>query len=158
MATLMARRAVVGLIVLAIAAGCASERAATKAPSSKSSSKSTRLNINTDPCAMRLHDVCAPLLLYFGRYQQLPEHIDELAQVPGVDVPELTCPVSGQKYIYNPNGPSGTSGGTRIILYDATPAHAGHRWGIEIREPSAGQALVAKVVLVPDALSMKTPR
>jgi hypothetical protein len=107
---------------------------------------------------MRLHDVCAPMLLFYGRYQTLPDKIDELAQVPGVEVPELVCPVSGQKYIYNVHGPSGTDAGTRIILYDATPAHAGHRWGIQIREPAPGQALVAKVVLVPETLSQKVPR
>jgi hypothetical protein len=164
MATLMPAAArvvaVAGLSMLTIGGGCASDKAATTTAGGKSSAsaKSQRLNINTDPCAMRMHDICAPMLLYFGRYQQLPDQVDELAQVPGVDVPELVCPVSGQKYIYNPHGPSGANPGTRIILYDATPAHAGHRWGIEIREPSPGQALVAKVVLVPDALSMKLPR
>jgi hypothetical protein len=125
---------------------------ASASSSSKSKSRSKpppRLNSNTDPCAMRLHDTCAPLLLYFGRYQQLPEKIDELSQVPGVDVPPLVCPVSGEKYVYNPHGPAGTDKGTRIILYDATPAHAGRRWGIQVREAAPGQALVAKVVVVP---------
>ena len=135
------------MLLMIEVAGCAAKSSSSSPASSKS--KVTRLNSNTDPCAMRMHDICAPLLLYFGRYQQLPEHIDELAQVPGVEVPELVCPVSKQKYIYNPNGPTGPNPGTRIILYDATPAHAGHRWGIEVREPTPGQALVAKVVVMP---------
>jgi len=150
--TTTTRLAVAMLLMIGVA-GCAASSTSSSSASSKS--KSTRLNSNTDPCAMRLHDVCAPMLLYFGRYQRLPEHADELSQVPGVDVPPLVCPVSNEKYIYNPHGPSGTVSGTRIILYDATPAHAGHRWGIEVREPAPGQALVAKVVLLPDALSTK---
>jgi hypothetical protein len=144
------------MLLMIEVAGCAAKSSSSSPASSKS--KVTRLNSNTDPCAMRMHDICAPLLLYFGRYQQLPEHIDELAQVPGVEVPELVCPVSKQKYIYNPNGPTGPNPGTRIILYDATPAHAGHRWGIEVREPAPGQAFVTKVVLVPETLSSKVPR
>ena len=154
-------RVTVALLLMIGVVGCAADQeaktkpdrakqsASSKSASSSAKSKSPRLNSNTDPCAMRLHDVCAPLLLYFGRYQQLPEHVDELAQVPGVDVPPLVCPVSGEKYTYNPHGPSGPNPGTRIILYDATPAHHGRRWGIEVREAAPGQALVAKVVIMP---------
>jgi hypothetical protein len=120
-----------------------------RASSFKGGGGTSRLNSNTDPCAMRLHDLCAPLLLFYARYQQLPSKIDELSQVPGVTVPELVCPQSSQPYVYNPHGPSGREPGTRLILYDATPAHAGHRWGIEVREPTPGQALVAKVVVMP---------
>jgi len=158
--TTTTRLAMAMLLMIGVA-GCAaksSKSSSSSSASASSQSKATRLNSNTDPCAMRLHDVCAPLLLFYGRYQTLPEHIDELSQVPGVEVPQLVCPVSNQKYIYNPSGPSGPNPGARIILYDATPAHAGHRWGIEIREPSPGQALVAKVVLVPDALASKLGR
>jgi hypothetical protein len=156
MMTTTATRLAMAMMLMIEVAGCAAKSSSSSPASSKS--KVTRLNSNTDPCAMRMHDICAPLLLYFGRYQQLPEHIDELAQVPGVEVPELVCPVSKQKYIYNPNGPTGPNPGTRIILYDATPAHAGHRWGIEVREPAPGQAFVTKVVLVPETLSSKVPR
>jgi len=151
------KRLVLAVLMVAVAAGCAGKkqppagsRATTKkTQSSRAPASSSRLNSNTDPCAMRLHDLCAPLLLFYARYQQLPTKIDELAQVPGVSVPELACPASGAKYVYNLNGPSGRDAGTRIILYDATPAHAGHRWGIEVREPTPGQALVAKVVVMP---------
>ena len=104
-----------------------------------------------------MHDVCAPLLLYFGRYQRLPAQVEELAQVPGVTVPELACPVSGRPYVYNPQGPAGLEAGTRIILYDATPAHAGRRWGIVVREPMPGQALVVNVVAVPESVFSKRP-
>jgi hypothetical protein len=155
-----AKRLVLAVLVIAVAmaaAGCAGNkqpaagsRATTKkTQSSRAPAASSRLNSNTDPCAMRLHDLCAPLLLFYARYQQLPTRIDELAQVPGVSVPELVCPASNEKYVYNPNGPSGRDAGTRIILYDASPAHAGHRLGVEVRDPAPGQALVAKVVVMP---------
>lgn len=155
--TMVRARTLAGAVMLVVAAlaGCAAEPRATTKPdrpqAAAPSSGSPRLNSNTDPCAMRLHDVCAPLLLFYGRYQMLPQRIEELAQVPGVDVPELACPVSNRKYVYNPHGPSGPDAGTRIILYDAAPTHAGRRWGIAVREPTRGQALVAKVVVVPDA-------
>ena len=133
--------------------GCAADSKATaKSDRTKRSSAASPLNSNTDPCAMRLHDACAPLLLYFGRHQTLPANAEELAQVPGVELPQLTCPVSNKKYIYNPHGPSGPETGTRIILYDATPAHAGRRWGIAVKEPAPGQALVAKVVVLPESI------
>jgi hypothetical protein len=148
-------------------AGCAadaqtpaakSSRAGKSSSSSSAKASASRWNSNTDPCAMRLHDVCAPLLLYFGRYETLPAQIEELAQVPGVSVPELTCPVSGQNYIYNPGGPPGLEAGTRIILYDATAAHDGRRWGIVVREPAPGKALVVNVVAVPEAVFTKAAR
>jgi hypothetical protein len=101
---------------------------------------------------MRMHDLCAPLLLYYARYQTLPAQIDELGQVPGVSVPELACPVSNQKYVYNLHGPTGPDAGTRIILYDAAPSHGGRRWGVAVRDATPGQALVAKVVVVPDSI------
>src|SRR4051812_44635882 len=125
MTTTTATRLAMAMLLMIGVAGCAANSKSSSSSSSSSSaspkSKGTRLNSNTDPCAMRLHDVCAPMLLFYGRYQTLPDKIDELAQVPGVEVPELVCPVSGQKYIYNVHGPSGTDAGTRIILYDATP-------------------------------------
>jgi hypothetical protein len=145
------------VVALAVAGGCAGNKqppagggaTTKKTQSSRAPASSSRLNSNTDPCAMRLHDLCAPLLLFYARYQQLPTKIDELSQVPGVTVPELICPASNQPYVYNPHGPSGREAGTRLILYDASPVHAGHRWGIEVREPTPGQALVAKVVVMP---------
>ena len=137
-------------VAAAAAAGCTSS--SPQAEQAKARASAERWNSNTDPCALRLHDACAPLLLYFGRYQRLPARADELAQVPGVTVPELACPASGQPYVYNPQGPAGLDAGTRIILYDATPAHAGRRWGIVVREPSPGQALVVNVVAVPESV------
>ena len=145
------------LAAAAAAAGCASSSPASSSPARPADARASaeRWNSNTDPCAMRMHDACAPLLLYFGRYQRLPDRIEELAQVPGVTVPELACPESGRPYIYDPQGPPGLEAGTRIILYDPTPAHAGRRWTIVVREPKPGQALVVNVVAVPESVFAK---
>ena len=151
--------AVVGL-VLAIA-GCAAKPQAGGGGWSPGESSTTRVagrtspessDQNVDPCAMRLHDLCAPLLLYFARNQQLPSSAEELKTVPGFESLELTCPVSGENYAYNPHGPTAPQAGRRFILYDATPAHAGRRWGIAVGEPNAGQALVARVMAMPQSI------
>ena len=146
--------------VVAAGTGCSAKPQAEDAPRSSvalSDVASTQAGVeafdpNVDPCAMRLHDLCGPLLLYFARHESLPATADELMGMPGLDVPELACPASGQKYVYNPHGPTGPQAGTRIILYDATPAHGGRRWGIAVSEPQPGQALVARVVVLPQSV------
>ena len=111
---------------------------------------------NADPCAMRLHDLCGPLLFYYARYNTLPQKAEDLATMPGFDVPPIVCPVTSKPYLYNPNGPTGPDPGSRIILYDAA-AHDGRRWGIAVTEPEPGQALVAKVVVVPESIFTRPP-
>ena len=112
-------------------------------------------NRNTDPCATRLHDLCGPLLLYFATHQALPAKVEQLKSLPGIDVPDLVCPVSGKPYVYNRVGVPGREKGTQVILYD--PADAGHgvRWGIAVKEPTPDQPLVAKVVALPDAAILR---
>lgn len=102
---------------------------------------------------MRLHDICGLLLLYYATHQQLPAHIEELARVPGFEnVRDLTCPVSGQSYIYNPVGIVNSGAASRVVLYDPSPAHAGMRWAISIIEPKdRNSALISKVVALPES-------
>jgi hypothetical protein len=117
-------------------------------------------NSNTDPCAMRMHDICGPLLLYYAAHQELPARIEELAQVPGFEnVRDFTCPASGQPYIYNPVGIVNSGAAARVVLYDPTPAHSGVRWAISIVEPEDERApLVSKVVALPEsAFSLNAP-
>ena len=137
-------------------AGAKPSRATTKpaAAAPKTSAASSARNV--DPCAMRLHDLCAPLLMYYAQNQSLPRKAEELAQVPGFDVPAIVCPVTNKPYLYNPHGPSGPDPGSQIILYDAAP-HDGRRWGIAVHEPTPGQALIAKVVVVPESIFTRPP-
>jgi hypothetical protein len=108
---------------------------------------------NTDPCAMRLHDLCGPLLMYYRLHQALPQRLEELKEVPsfGADV-ELTCPVSKQPYVYNAFGLANADRTERVVIYDATPAHSGFRWAISIIEPQdASAALITKVIALPES-------
>ncbi|MBP7933405.1 MAG: hypothetical protein KA354_02045 [Phycisphaerae bacterium] len=116
-------------------------------------------NSNTDPCAMRLHDICGPLLLYYATHQQLPARIEELAHVPGFEnVRDFTCPTSGQPYVYNPIGIVNSGAAPRIVLYDPTPTHSGIRWAISIIEPgNKNAALIAKVVALPESSFSLSP-
>jgi hypothetical protein len=164
------RTLVITLAMLMLAAGCAakpqaggggkssatSAAATTTRPSKVSKTPAHASARNVDPCAMRLHDLCGPLLFYYARFNMLPPKAEDLAAMPGFDVPAIACPVTNKPYLYNPHGPTGPDPGSRIILYDAA-AHDGRRWGIAVTEPEPGQALVAKVVVVPESIFTRPP-
>lgn len=97
----------------------------------------------TDDCAARMHDISGLLLLFYATHRALPERLEELAPLadPGTDT-SFTCPVSHQPYAYVPGGLTVPGNQQRyLILYDPTPAHAGHYWGITAVPPLPGQAL-----------------
>ena len=153
------------ILAAALVGGCASKpqpasaakssKATTEpAPSSKTPAHASARNV--DPCAMRLHDLCGPLLFYYARFNALPSRSEDLATMPGFDVPAIACPVTKKPYLYNPHGPTGPDPGSRIILYDGQ-SHDGRRWGIAVTEPQPGQALVAKVVVVPESIFTRPP-
>jgi hypothetical protein len=103
-----------------------------------------------DPCAARLHDISGQFLLYYAVHHQLPQRIEQLAQMAGPnDVLEYICPETLAPYIYNPNGV--IIGNSRIVLYDSVPAHNGVRWAVSINEPTGNAALISEVVSVPEA-------
>ena len=151
------RAALALLVGLAVAvAGCESKPTAKGAPGPRldGSTPAAQAPIsNTDPCAMRLHDLCGPLLMYYRLHHALPQRLEELKEVPsfGTDV-ELTCPVSKQPYVYNAFGLANADRTERVVIYDATPAHSGFRWAISIIEPQdANAALVTKVIALPES-------
>jgi hypothetical protein len=101
---------------------------------------------NTDPCAIRLHDLCAPLLLYYSANASLPPRLEDLREVAGFqDQVVLTCPVSNRPYVYNPVGVVNPNQAERVIVYDAEP-HQGIRWAISIIEPQGNGPLITKVI------------
>ncbi|HEX8520733.1 MAG TPA: hypothetical protein VF669_00670 [Tepidisphaeraceae bacterium] len=106
-------------------------------------------NPDSDPCANRLHDICGRMLLYYAEHRELPQNLDQFKGVPGFDVGDLACPVSKQPYVYvrNPLPVAGVQGG--VVIYDATPVHAGYRWGVTVLPPQGGGPLVLKVVALP---------
>ena len=139
------------LLLLALAAaGCAPK---SPSPSRAEAPRAQAPISNTDPCAMRLHDLCAPLLLYYSMNDSLPGRLDDLRQVPGFENQVvLTCPVSNRPYVYNPVGVYNPNQPERVILYDPTPAHSGFRWAISIIEPQQPNApLITKVIALPES-------
>jgi hypothetical protein len=85
-----------------------------------------------DPCADRLHDEIAGLLLqYFALHKHLPPTLDELASIASAgEELDFTCPVSHKPYVYVPQGLVGVGTDRRLYVYDAVPAHGGLRWGL----------------------------
>ena len=143
-----------GLVGLTLVGGCGDKSVATSSsngpvlarPSERSGTKQIPVS-NTDPCAMRLHDLCAPLLLYYGENHSLPPRLDDLRQVPGfADQVVLTCPTTNRPYVYNPVGVVNPNQAERVIIYDAEPHSGGIRWAIAIIEPKGNEALTTKVI------------
>src|SRR5688572_19141716 len=129
-------------------------------PKQSSSQEKTSDQItNTDPCASRLHDLCAPLLLYYATRQELPEQLEDLRRIPGYESAQFTCPVSNQPYIYNPVGVQTVGQPARIVLYDPAPSHSGFRWAIAIIEPPRPtDPLITKVIGLPEShFSLRIP-
>jgi hypothetical protein len=98
-----------------------------------------------------MHDLCGLLLQYYALNRQLPATIDELAPLADAGVEfSADCPTSGTPYVYDPSG-LGTAGGERfLVLYDATPAHAGLRWGVFVAPPSGKQLPATWVIPMSD--------
>src|SRR5213080_3604285 len=115
------------LCLLLLVAGCSAPATRKPAPA---------LYSNTDPCAIRLHEFCAPLLLYFATNHQLPPDVATLKSIPGfADAGPFECPLSHQPYLYDPNGLPAPDPNARVIIYDATPVHNGMRWTIAVMIP-----------------------
>jgi hypothetical protein len=128
--------------------GCSAPSAKPQAESQRSSQSSSA----SDPCAQRLHDLVGGLFLYYAQHNQLPENLKSLELPSGKIQDDLVCPVSHQPYIYDPHGMAAPDGKSRLIIYDAVPAHGAFRWAVAIAEPKAGQPLVAEVVAAPESL------
>jgi hypothetical protein len=134
------KRVLLALAVLFV--GCA----APAAPRPKTTPAKTAAISNTDPCAMRLHDISGALLLYYSTHRELPATLDELKDL---GASEFTCPVSHQAYVYDPRGLPAPDGNARVVVYDAVAAHRGLRLAISVVPPEQGTALVTKVIALP---------
>jgi hypothetical protein len=86
-----------------------------------------------DSCAANLDEITGSLLNYYSSHQQLPRTLDDIPRIsPAGARISLTCPVSGKRYVYAPQGlrpPLFTdqNGESRVggilILYDPEPSH-----------------------------------
>ena len=114
---------------------------------------------NTDPCAMRLHDICGALLLYYFNHFELPETLEELQPISEDEpLPPMICPVTQVPYIYNPSGIHLPERNTWIILYDPAPAHSRMRWAVTVQQPpDETEMLVTKVIALPESFFVLRP-
>jgi hypothetical protein len=110
---------------------------------------------DVDNCADRLHTIEGQIVLYYARFHRLPAALTELRAFadPGDDV-SYTCPVSHQSYVYVSTGLVFGTDPRRLIVYDATPAHNGGRWGILFSPAKGRQPLTTTVIPIPES-SMK---
>jgi hypothetical protein len=166
------------LACAALVVGCAAQSQQQVPPTTQpqrrpSSAQTASLNANTDPCAMRLHDIGGALLFYSGHFNRMPQKLDDLRFLPGFEHLESTCPTSGKPYIYKPDGIPMPDKISFLVLYDSDAAHLGVRWGLQItparavapREwpPGSGNmvqpqsAPTATVIPLPDSIFLMLP-
>lgn len=106
----------------------------------------------TDACAMRMHDISGYLLLYYTQYKRLPQTLEELAPLAeGDEEFSLVCPTSGKPYIFVPQGLGGAEQGRPLLMYEATSAHNGIRWGMVADPTASGEPLMTYVIPLSDA-------
>jgi hypothetical protein len=149
------------IVAVAAMVGCATDKKGAKAPV-KSSGKAVAVQSepisNTDPCAMRMHDISGGFLLYYAKNQRLPQSLDELRELPGMEaLPAMACPVSNKPYLYTPNGILMPERDARIILADPAPSHSRMRWVISVGEPKPNQPLLMRVVAMPESFFLLRP-
>ena len=107
----------------------------------------------TDPCAVRLQDICGTMLLYYAVHRELPEKLEELQSLADVGAPlQFKCPVSGLPYVYIPDGLQSLGRTKRIVLHDATSVHDGNRWCVLCAPIKGGKAPYLEVIMMPDVL------
>ena len=86
-----------------------------------------------------------------AQYNRLPPTLEDLPPMkPGTPL-ALTCPLSNQKYIYNPDGIK-FSGNRWAVVYDPAPSHSNYRWAIVFAPPKQqGHAPVPSVTAIGEA-------
>ena len=107
---------------------------------------------NSDPCAMRLHDISGAFLLYMQKHNDLPLSLDEIAPYARIlGVKSMNCPDTGVPYIYTRDGILLPEQNARIILYDPQPSPAGYRWAISLGAKTPDSPPQTKVVAFPES-------
>ncbi|HEV7299353.1 MAG TPA: hypothetical protein VGN72_08315 [Tepidisphaeraceae bacterium] len=152
------------VVICLMLAGCGSGKQTSNAGAGSTTGASTgdlqasQPISNTDPCAMRLHDISGGILLYYVTHHTLPETLADLKSSPGMDsLPDTVCPVSGRPFLYTPNGIFIPERNLRIILADPAPSHSRMRWAISIVEPTPNEPLQTKVIALPESFFLLRP-
>lgn len=104
-----------------------------------------------DPCAERLHNLIGPILQYVVLHRDLPPTLEAVKPLADIDqVIDLTCPASGQPYVYVRGGLKHEKQRNLIIVHDAAPSHNSRRWCITMAPRQPGQPLQLEVIDVPE--------
>lgn len=156
------RTAVVALLAALLLAGCQTAKPKQIGQISTSvvpaGTASTAVIPNTDPSAMKLHDIEGALLMYYALNKRLPDRFEQLQPLADVDTPlDLTCPGSDKPYVYTADGIKLQDREARIVVYEPAPLHSGYRLTIVINEPTPLKPLVAEVVAMPESFFMLRP-
>ena len=106
--------------------------------------------LSSDPAAERLQDIGGYVLLYYSQQKQLPQSLDDLAQMPGGDSLDLTSPRTGTKFDYYPNGLWSSDHPNKCIVACDPVAGGSIRWCLLMTPPANGAALVVTVVAIPE--------
>ena len=153
-------RSFAGMVLWTLAIGCQSSTTTSKTDTPALARNATLDQaVDTDACAIRLGDITAALTMYYGLNKQLPDSLEELKPLanPNGEL-LLTCPVSGQPYVYSPAGLLAIGTSKRIIVWDATPAHDGSRWCILMPPTQPGAAVSLELVALREsAFKMYVP-
>jgi hypothetical protein len=138
----------IAVLFVAIASGCKSTTTSTPTPQPQASNRQPQALSPLDPCPERLQDLAGALLNFMAQYNRLPPTLEDLPPIkPGAPL-ALTCPLTNQKYIYNPDGIK-VSGNRWAVIYDPAPSHSNYRWAIVFAAPKQpGHAPVPTVIAI----------
>jgi hypothetical protein len=105
-------------------------------------------DVTLDACALRLHDLCGELLLYYAAHKELPQALDEI----GSSGAPVVCPTTNKPYVYDRVGLVVPGWPGRLIVYEPQPSRPGVRWAILSEPPQPGKPLVVRVVPAPEGV------
>ena len=140
----------IAIFFIALAAGC---KSTTTTPATRVGTADVHQGLLSplDPCPERLHDIAGALLNFLVQYNRLPPTLEDLPPVRGGAPLVLSCPLSNQKYIYNPDGIK--IGFNRwAVVYDPAPSHSNYRWAIVFSEPGQrGGTPIPSILAIPES-------
>ncbi|HEV8378052.1 MAG TPA: hypothetical protein VGP99_04325 [Tepidisphaeraceae bacterium] len=138
-------------MLVVLVAGCKSTTTSTTSSQPQSPNRPMQALSPLDPCPERLHDIAGALLNFLVQYNRLPPTLEDLPPIKGGTPLVLSCPLSNQKYMYNPDGIKFPPNRWAIV-YDPAPSHSNYRWAIVFSESSKqGQAPIPSVLAIPES-------
>src|SRR5438067_5520126 len=127
----MRRAALLFSVVAVLIGGCRNSPSASNTRATPVEDQDQRLAGGTHACADRLHEIAGAMLLYYSVNHRMAATLEELGKSPGGEnIGVASCPVSGKKYAYEPEGVIGPDGISRVVVYDVDAVHGGLRVGI----------------------------